>query len=747
MAYSSIRNYFAEATARIRNEWKNFQSSFEDPELTSERILDNDTRRHYQRIRVTEEQDAQILEAEYQHLKATFEHQNDLKFEPFELFKRPTDWHPLPENRIPAPGLVNVPVFYHTDHIVLADPETSRALSPDLISDYAESYIPGDIDFGQPTDPLIETLLSRKYPEYLHILDKYCRPAGTTDATFRDFNKEQKPSEPCTEEREERILKLIDHFLDIQPSQPLHYVDTQYCKLPRVTGTGYHNRHSFKRRAHAKFSHPQEYASRPTSKGYYHNATYEAARILIHKIKMTGIPFDVDFDIIPNMPEKHFKILISKYNQFFNSYPTMLFTRNHISEREKTLKVRPVYAVDEIFIIIELMLTFPLIVQARKPTCAIMHSMETLRGSNHLIDQLAKSFRSFFTIDWSGYDQRLPRPITDCFFLKFLRRKIIISHGYASTMEYPDYPELTPDAMYQRMDNLLHFLHLWYNNMTFLSADGYAYRRLYAGVPSGLYNTQFLDSFGNLYLLIDAMIEFGFTDEEIMAVILFVLGDDNSGLTSWPIARLLEFISFLESYCLKRWNMVLSATKSCKTTDRGNIESLGYRCNYGNPRRDIEKLVAQLCYPEHGIKYRTMSARAIGLAYASCMQSRTFYALCKDIHATFLPYLDPSEREILSLRRQLSPVDTSTELELDIDFTKFPSPEDILDMISHYHGPLPIHSKWNFAHFMNPPDYAPENSFTMYEYEQKNGLTPRTAPNLLHLNMLDSEQVDDLLGV
>nr|QLC36824.1 RNA-dependent RNA polymerase [Sarcosphaera coronaria partitivirus] len=744
MPFTSLRNYLAESVARLRNEWKNFQSSDENPTLAQENFanLDTDNRRYYNQVRTSHEQDISILNAEYSALVESMRQQNTLKHENFEFFKRTATMPAVPENRIPAPGLESVPVFYHTERIITADPATSRALSPDNAADYAESYLPGDTDYGEPLDPLLQALIYRKYPEYIHYVNKYTRPAGTTDATFRDFNKEQKSSAPYDPERLERIMPLIDHFLNLTPYLPVHFVDTLFAGLPKTTGTGYHNRHSFKNRAHAKYSHPKEYSDRTTSKGYFINATYEHARRIIHNIKDSSVPFDLDFDIGPDMTDEQFLALIQKLNSFFNSYPTLLFTRNHISDRDGTLKVRPVYAVDDLFIIIELMLCFPITVQARKPECCIMYGLETLRGANHLLDNLARSYEAFFTIDWSGYDQRLPRVITDIFFTRYLRSKIVISHGYQPTYEYPTYPDLDEHKMYERMDNLLHFLHLWYNNMTFLSTDGYAYRRKFAGVPSGLYLTQFLDSFANLFLLIDAFIEYGMSDDQIKDMLLFILGDDNSGFTHWTPKFLSDFVSFLESYALKRWNMVLSKTKSVLTTLRSKIETLSYRCNHGMPTRDIPKLVAQLCYPEHGIKHKTMSARAIGLAYASCGQDLKFHQFCKDVHSMFLPFLDLNKYDKVRLARQM-PGPTSILIEENdiFNWESFPSLQQVRKMISTYWGPLAYTPKWNRAHFINMPDVIPPSSKTMYEYEQENDLTVRSAPYLLHVNQIDPSQV------
>jgi len=410
----------------------------------------------------------------------------------------------------------------------------------------------------------------------------------------------------------------------------------------------------------------------------------------------------------------------------------MLFTRNHISDKDGNLKQRPVYAVDDLFILIEAMLTFPLLVMARDPECAIMYGLETIRGAMHYIDQLARSFTSFFTIDWSQYDQHLPRCITDSYYDDFLPRLIVISHGYQPTYEYPTYPDLNEHDMYDKMNNLISFLHLWYNNMTFVTADGYGYRRKHAGVPSGMYNTQYLDSFGNIFLIVDGLIEFGCSDQEIDDILLFVMGDDNSAMTNWLLSRLQLFLSFLEKYAFERYNMILSKSKSVITALRNRIEMLSYQCNFGRPLRPIGKLVAQLCYPERGLFYKYMSYRAIGVAYAAAGVDHTFHQFCRDIYLMFLPFAaDQSEftftRASSHLPGYLKAFDDVTAI---INFSKFPTIWDVRHVYDHYHGPLTYAPKWNFAHFINAPHIIPPSAKTMYEYRLEHNLTHSDTPML-----------------
>lgn len=682
-ALHSARNYLGELFSH-----RDTQNRLHELQIDP---TDSDFLRYEQLSRNTELEES--ITAEYRHNieqeTERIRNLNTKKNEPFDLFTD-LDLNSLPENRQPAPGMTALPFRYHKTNPT-----------------YATDDLP---ETGYALHPLLKFLLHNKYPIYEMYTDKYVRPLGTTDATFSDFNRPQIPSEPIEETRKFTILSLVQHFLNCTPFRPLHFVDTQYDKRPLHTGTGYFNRNSIFTRVHAAYAHVTEYATRPFSKGYFYNTTHEYARTFIHNIKRFGVPF--------NPAKLDRSEFLSTLRAFFLSRPTLLFTRNHISDRDGNLKQRPVYAVDDLFLIIESMLTFPLMIMARAPSCCIMYGLETIRGSNRYLDRLARSFTSFFTIDWSQYDQRLPRVITDIYYTDFLESLIIISDGYAPTVEYPSYPGLTPDMLFSRMSNLLHFLHSWYNSMVFVTADGFSYLRNFCGVPSGLFNTQYLDSFGNLFLIIDGLLEYGIPPAEIKKIVLFIMGDDNSGFTDWEIFRLHAFIAWFELYAFRRYNMVLSKSKSVITSIRGKIETLSYQCNYGDPIRPLGKLVAQLCYPERGMDLRFQSARAIGIAYAAAGMDPTFHDFCKDVYHTFLPYADLTDPLLIQRVSHFLPgpfklLDSYKDI---IKFDKFPSLWDVRHVYSYYHGPLSYAPKWNTAHFTEMPDATPTTFMTMLEY-------------------------------
>lgn len=697
MAYSNLRNYLHEKSTRLINEWRNFQKFDEDPSLVQQHVQHADYKRIYigSRNKLTEKEKHQALQSELDKIKQARLEKNLEKDEPFEYYRFLYEHEVIP-SRLPKSGVRQLHIKYHTGRITTADHKVPVT--------------------GYPLHPRMYNVLVRKYPQYLDIPNEYCRPLGTSDATFSDFNKEQIDSRQVPAYRNKRILQHVVRLLGAKKFLPLHFTDTLYAGLPLNTGTGYHNRHSFKINAHAKYSAPEEYANKPTSKGYYINAFLESARTIVHYIKYTGLPYDLkDLDVNNPDDEAQISLLLEK---FFNEYPTQLFTRSHISKRVGPLKARPVYAVDELFLTMEVMLTFCLHVQARKMDSAIMYSLETIRGGNAYLDKIAQNYQSYFTIDWSSFDQTIPRKVTDIFFEQFLPSLLVVNKGYHPTYEFPTHTSLDHEYFPYMMENMINFLHTWFNNMTFVTSEGYAYKRTVAGLPSGLLNTQYLDSFCNLYVMIDSLIEFGLSDEEISQLRIFVMGDDNSAFTPWPINKTEEFIDFIAVYAKERWNMNLSRTKCIVTDQRHKIETLSYQCNFGRPKRDPRKLVAQLCYPEHGVKEKYMSARAIGMAYAACGSDPTFHSLCQDVYNEFLSEAADLTDELRDKFRKYLPgqfnvLDDPTFFLRDMTF---PTIMEIQSHVYTWRGELPDSPKWNRAHFINDAFYCPNGSQTLLEH-------------------------------
>jgi hypothetical protein len=279
--------------------------------------------------------------------------------------------------------------------------------------------------------------------------------------------------------------------------------------------------------------------------------------------------------------------------------------------------------------------------------------------------------------------------------------------------------------MFSRIFNIICFLRLWYFNCVFVTADGFAYIRRFAGIASGMLNTQYLDSYCNLFLMVHALLHFGATETEIYQFMIFVMGDDNVILSHWPLDRLQAFLNFFEKHALERFGMVLSRQKSIITQIRTRIEMLGYVCNGGQPNRPLAKLVAQLCYPEHGPQDKYMSSRAIGMAWAAAGMDLTFHNFCKDVFHTFLPYAEPLTPEtqakiskhLPGMFKMLDSIDEFISLE------SFPDIHTVRLRFRTWQGELDNDKKWSPAHFLFPPDFDPAPSVTLSEYMTEHNLS------------------------
>lgn len=711
MVFNSIRNYLHERNTRLQYERTHFQKCFSLPQHLTTWYSTKHHVNIFNQLRnpIKERDQHRMLQSVYDQMKESLLQRNSLHKEPFEYYTQDiTDAHHTKWTS--SPGILKLPILYHKGRII-----TSSETFPET---------------GFRVHRLLRHLIQHKYPQYLYIIDKYCRPLGTSISTFNDFNRHQIKTNSVSTTRKHQIIELIKYHLHATPYLPIHYVDTLYAGMPLHTGTGYHNRHSYKIQAHAKFSRPPEYKDRPTSKGYFFNASHEINRTLVHYIKYNGIPFY--YSIQPPFNKTETQSIGKRLSHFLKCYPTIMFTRNHISERSGILKQRPVYAVDELFLTLECMLTFPLHLQARKETSAIMYSYETIRGGCRRIDQIAQNYKTYLCIDWSSFDQSVPYFISDTFFTDFLPQLLIVDHAYHPTFEYPTHPGMSQQKMYRILNNLLEFIHLWFTNMIFITPTGYAYTRLHAGIPSGMLNTQYIDSYANLFIICDAMLEFGFNPNEIKQMKFLIMGDDNCCLSNISLTHMTQFFEFLEDYAVKRFNMHINMSKSILTSHRGKIELLSYECNFGRPSKNIEKLAAQLLYPERGCKKEYMSSRAVGIAYAACGKDRTFHDFCHDVFNTYLPYAEKiTPEKIEQLKRYLpGPFQAMDELPPFLLELSFPDLYTVNEILSTWSGELPFSPKWNEAHFSNPPDYIPHFYTTLAQAREKHKYIP---PNRIYL--------------
>nr|AHU88025.1 RNA-dependent RNA polymerase [Ustilaginoidea virens partitivirus 2] len=617
--------------------------------------------------------------------------------------------HPedLPPDRIPSHGILFANKRYHeipSGSINIGDTILVVPFDSDFTQDqttHSDATFEESLDLsGSPPHPYIEKIINDWFPQFAPFLKEYCRPPAFGPQAFLDFNRATPAPAAPTPARHEAIMHVVRQKMNIKPYRPWHFADALASETPLNTSASYYSKFDPRTRVLARYSSPRRYNDMPTSKGHFINVTPNEFRQEFHYIKYAGIPFN---------PERCNPADIPAINaNWMSQHPSQLFIRTQISKRDpaEPKKIRPVYAVDDRFLHIEKTLTGPLHAQMRNPQCCVAHGLETFRGSMTLLDQTALFYQCYISLDWSQFDQRLPVYVIVAFFLDFLPSLIIISHGYMPTRSYPD-TSSDNHSFATRQFNVLKYLLSWYLQMTYLSYDGFAYVRDHGGVPSGLLNTQSLDSFGNMYIITDCLLEFGFTQPECLDMLFCVLGDDNLIFLNQNYERVCAFMPFLEKYAETRHGMVLSILKSVISNLRSKITFLSYENHYGYAIRPLGKLVSQLAYPERPVpphREWIHAARALGIAYAACGQNAVFHLLCKMVYEQFRPPQAVPSHHIQKVfkkwKYQLPDFDIE---DVEYTFPAFPTCESIRRATHGYHGPFSEMDKWNTNVFGVPP--------------------------------------------
>jgi len=134
MVFNTVRNYLHEIRNTIKTEWKlysKFGLTTLDP---SSSTPDSDLRRLQTGYRQTDIESK--LTSEYkEHYSDTrygFEEANHMKGSPYEFYMDITP-DQIPETRLPAPGIIQLPLRYHSEQVVTATdavPETGYQMHP-----------------------------------------------------------------------------------------------------------------------------------------------------------------------------------------------------------------------------------------------------------------------------------------------------------------------------------------------------------------------------------------------------------------------------------------------------------------------------------------------------------------------------------------------------------------------------------------------------------------------------------------
>jgi len=240
------------------------------------------------------------------------------------------------------------------------------------------------------------------------------------------------------------------------------------------------------------------------SKNALYNAAFGYNRTYVHNIKEAD-------------PKTDF----SKTRTHF--FDCTAHARSHLTPIEDPAKTRMVFGIPWLFLMVELMLLWPLMNWLRKGTTPIAWSYEIMTGGMRKLNQQTRDDDLYLCLDWSQFDKRTRYIFIDKIHAMW-KSWMTKDSGYMPTVEYPSTTQPHgPRIFQQRINNLWNWMSAYLKGMDIKLPDDSKWRKLHSGVASGFMQTQILDSFINLLMLLTILIYLKVPLPEFQ----LVLGDDS----------------------------------------------------------------------------------------------------------------------------------------------------------------------------------------------------------------------------
>jgi hypothetical protein len=246
-----------------------------------------------------------------------------------------------------------------------------------------------------------------------------------------------------------------------------------------------------------------------------------------------------------------------------------------------------------------------------------------------------------------------------------------LSRGYLPTVNYPDTEINWQPHQTERLRRLLHWLFYSFRNCPTVTPHGQMFRRLFAGMPSGVFPVQLFDTIYFAITDTDVLLRMGISPNQIR--LRKGQGDDIITQLYFCIPPS-EHQSFLQEYSridTERFGSIVRPEKSEIQNTPHNAHVLGYRNNRGYPKRDTIDLLGSLYHAKaRQINESISMSIAVGIAHASLMHDKRIYNVCKNV---YYYYADQGFTMNQSWLRRFYGY---TGLDLS-DVTEFPTPDRI----------------------------------------------------------------------
>jgi len=397
---------------------------------------------------------------------------------------------------------------------------------------------------------------------------------------------------------------------------------------------------------------------------------------------------------------------------YFNNryiFPMLLHTKTAIVKKDDPNKMRTIWGCSKPWVITDTMFYWEYIawIKLHSGSTPMLWGYETFTGGWLRLNAALFSRyieHSFVTLDWKRFDKRAYFSVIQRIMLG-VRQYLDFSRGYLPTKDYPD----TETDWTQQRAQKLERLFLWtlenLFNAPIVLPDGRMYIRRFAGIPSGLFITQLLDSWYNYTMLATLLSALGFNPRQC---IIKVQGDDSIVRLCVLLSPDLHdlFLLKLQELADYYFKSVISVDKSEVRNQLNGCEVLSYRHKNGLPFRDEITMLAQFYHTKaRNPSPEITMAQAIGFAYASCGNHQRVLDVLSDVYWYYKAQGYEPNRAGLSLVFGNSP-----DLVIPhYDLSHFPTVFEIKQYLtcSIYRNADMEKKTWPTDHFLFPPCERP----------------------------------------
>jgi hypothetical protein len=470
---------------------------------------------------------------------------------------------------------------------------------------------------------VIKHFMSHEYyeDEFLEISRNYRVSQLTDEAVTEDLLRGDLPNHlvPKDDHYWYAIQSVRDAFAPDHLVKPVHFADLRL--YPWEKSTNVEAPYAFNKTHQDWKRSMYSLGLIPTLRNSFSNfvdLVFLDTRRQIHHIKNGDAQFN-----------KHIK----DTNPYFYYFTT--HAKSSVVKESDPDKIRMIFGAPKLFVLAEAMFFWPLFASymSEKTVCPMLWNYAILNGGWLRLNQefqFKYKQATCLMLDWKQFDKRalydVFDDIEDCWMSYF-----DFDNGYQPTFFVPK-----SFASSKRLRNLWFWTCHARRHIPVLLPDGRVLFRSYRGVPSGLFTTQYLDSFYNAVMIVTILSRLGIYIN--INTMLKLMGDDSITLLPLfiPIAEHDNFMLKFSELALEYFDAIVNIKKSKMSERLEGAEVLSYANHNGLPSRDEFELAARFLWTKNlrPTPSQTM-AQAVGIAYATADPSMRLYTVCKNVYSYY----------------------------------------------------------------------------------------------------------------